>query len=344
MSTEPEVHFCNVCNQSIPETALESGAAVRVEGRIVPVATPEAAVTRHPAAPARSALVVAGLVVVAAVAASAIYLDWRMTESESRVRDEVASMSGSLGRSSDRLDALDRRLATTSSVADLVPLQDAVGDARELIRSDVRELQGLLVAAAAREAELKDSLKELEAALVQQTARFTLLQDELGAVARDVSDLLARPAAAPVEARRTDVPTPPSGEPEAAGGLPAELAHHVMRLSDADDGTRFEAVDQLLMSKDERIYPHLLPLAKDPDLFVRRLVLEGLSEYRSPESVEAMLTALADPEEVVRHTAYLGLKRLTGEDIAFDAGASADQRGAMQRRWRQWWERNRDSF
>lgn len=343
MPSEPEVHFCNVCNQSVPESALSSGAAVRVEGRIVPLATPDAAGTRTPAG-SRSATVAAALVVLAAIIGCAVYIDWRVAESEQVVRGEIAAGAVPLTRVVDQVDALDRRLQLTASAADLGPLREAVADAREMLRADVGELGQNLSARGGRIEALQDTATRLQESLVQQSARLALLQDELAAIARDLAELRARPLAAPIEvAPRGAGPTPGGGAPGEAA-LPPEIAHYVTQLSDPDDGTRFEAVDKLLQVEDDRIYPFLVPLAKDPDLFVRRLVLEGLAEHKHPDHVEALLTALADPDEVVRHTAYLGLKRVTGQDLEFEPGASGEARAAMQRRWQQWWERNRDTF
>ncbi len=351
MSNEPEVHFCNVCNQSIPESALDRGCAVRVEGRIVPLATPEAAqgggaVGRGPGVWGWT------VVVLAAIAGASFALDARLGEVEAGLRADLAAMSAPVQQQTDLLGEIDRRVAAAAQSGDLAPLTEAIADAREILRADVTELGAAVAAGDPQWGDAREALRRLEDALVQHGARLTLVQDEVRALTREVAAWAARPVPAGVPAgggRATDFGDgmqPVADRPQDAvgNGLPPEFAHHAARLADADDGVRFEAVDQLLQSKDERVYPLLVPLAKDPDLFVRRFVLEGLAEHRSAASVEALLTALADPEEVVRHTAYLGLQRLTGQTIVFDPGASADQRSAAQRRWRQWWDKNRDGF
>lgn len=351
MSNEPEVHFCNVCNQSIPESALERGCAVRVEGRIVPLATPDAAAGPEQAAARGAGVWGWTLVVLAGIAGSAFALDARLGEVERGLRDDLAAMSAPVQQQTDLLGEIDRRVAAAVQSGDLAPLGEAIADAREILRADVKELGASVAAGDPQWGDAREALRRIEDALVQHGARMALIQDEVRALTRDVAAWSARPASSPMGGGDRDrgeavgLPSGPARTPEAApGGLPPEIAHHAARLTDADDGVRFEAVDQLLQTKDERVYPLLVPLAKDPDLFVRRFVLEGLAEHRSAGSVEALLTALADPEEVVRHTAYLGLQRLTGQTIAFDPGASADQRSAAQRRWRQWWDKNRDGF
>jgi hypothetical protein len=343
MTSEPEVHFCNVCNQSIPETAVQCGNAVRVEGRIVPVAS--AGGGAGPIAPARGILVVAVLVVVAAVVAAALFVDARLGAVDRDLRADFAALGGPVARHTDMLAAIDRGVSAGLDSADLAPLRLALDDARELIRADVQELAAASAARGTRVDELLAAVRRLDEVLVQQGARLALVQDEVRALSRELAELSARPVpeARPARSEPGLAPPPPAAAAE-PGGLPPELAHHAARLADTDDGARFEAVDQLLQSKDARVYPLILPLAKDPDLFVRRLVLQGIAEHRAAASVEALINALADPEEVVRDTAHDGLRRLTGEDIAFDARAAADQRAAMQRRWKQWWDKNRDGF
>ena len=85
-------------------------------------------------------------------------------------------------------------------------------------------------------------------------------------------------------------------------------------------------------------------MAKDPDAFVRRITVEGLSEFRDPDSVDTLLGALADSEAIVRNTAYLALKKLTGETFPFDADAPRDARQNSLRQWQQWWQGARETF
>ena len=130
----------------------------------------------------------------------------------------------------------------------------------------------------------------------------------------------------------------------AGAGLPAGLLHQLSRLTAEDPGTRFEAVDELVRSKNPMVREHLLPMVKDPDMFVRRLTLEGLREFRHPSCVDTLLVSLADPVPIVRDTAYDSLKALTGQEFPFDPDASRDARASAQRRWEDWWEKARDTF
>ena len=57
-----------------------------------------------------------------------------------------------------------------------------------------------------------------------------------------------------------------------------------------------------------------------------------------------MLVSLGDQEPIVRHAAVGALRSLTGQNIAFDPDGRNDERRAAQRKWQDWWKKNRDSF
>ncbi|MHC4079229.1 MAG: HEAT repeat domain-containing protein, partial [Planctomycetota bacterium] len=189
---------------------------------------------------------------------------------------------------------------------------------------------------------------------LQKTAGTHLqaIAAELRQLSRDVAALAAMPLNAGKQAAEADTEHPLGGTPAAKDSgkdaakdrLPANLGHQVARLKDDDAGNRFEAVDQLIRSKNPRVREHLLPMLKDPDLFVRRLTAEGLGDFKHAESVDALIVALADPESIVRHTAYTSLKKLTGQKIAFDPDASASSRNSAQRKWKTWWSKAKADF
>src|SRR5690606_8688767 len=95
------------------------------------------------------------------------------------------------------------------------------------------------------------------------------------------------------------VPAPPSGPApsEPVIDLPTDLAQQVRKLAAADPAVRFEAVDVLAESKNLKALPYLLPLARDPDAFVRRLTVEGLREFKKAEAVDVLIDALRDEDE-----------------------------------------------
>mgnify|MGYP001291673111 FL=1 len=126
--------------------------------------------------------------------------------------------------------------------------------------------------------------------------------------------------------------------------LPDALAENVRKLAAADPAVRFEAVDMLAESKDLRVLSYLLPLAKDPDAFVRRLTVEGLREFSKAETVDTLIEALRDQDENVCDTAWRSLRDLTNQKLRFDASASLDARRRAAKVWQDWWSKARASF
>ena len=341
---ETEVHFCNICNTSIPESALQSGCAVRVEGRILPTAGP-GALAAEPGRVGRAGVFGAAFLALLGIAAAAVFLDWRLSETAAGLRTGLDDSGAWVARLDERLALLEERLGAVARAGQLTPLESELRGLGEQLRASAAMGDERFAAASRANVEAKEQMQRLADAQVQQAARLALLQDDLRALGHDVAELRAQPmkvADTPRDDGMEASRTPPADAPP-AGFTPA-IQHHLDRLGDADESVRFEAVQELLAAGDPRVLPRIVPLAKDADFFVRRLVLEGLAKHRSAEHVEVLLTALADPESLVRHSAYQGLKELTGQSLPFDADASAEQRGAMQKRWRAWWDKAKDGF
>ena len=353
-----EVSFCDLCGTSVPAGDLEAGKAVRHQGKTIGVCC--LAVLRGPVGDVSSSgqpvgagaerasageggrLLTLGVVLLAAVAGGAIFIESRMAKLEQAM---TAAQEQSVERrqsDSDVLMGVDVKL-------------DRVAQ-----RADVE-------AAAAKTVELSAALELQQATLGQ---RLDTLQQDLAAVRRDLrlmgdqvvdyrplfEDLRERHqrALAAIEATRelaaqptVVVPGPDAGAPavvKPVGDLPPELVELVQKLGATDPAVRFEAVDLLVETKNVKVLPHLLPLAKDPDAFVRRLTVEGLREFARPEAVEALLAALSDEDDNVRDTAWRSLRDVTGQKIAFEASAAKETRARAIQRWLDWWEKAKPNF
>ena len=233
----------------------------------------------------------------------------------------------------DAVTQVGARVNVDALVSRLDNVDARVDNARSSIELSVTRIEEALQAASDKEraslSEQRDALAALKAIVLN--------------VAADVALLRALPSPVP---KPIDSPPPASEAPVSASAnaeLPPEVKHQVMALADEDPGTRFSAVDKLLRSRDIKVLPALLPMAKDANTFVRRLTVEGLREFRRADVVETLLVALADPESIVRLTASASLRALTAQRIDFD-DTNASTRSAAQRRWQDWWEKNRASF
>ena len=348
-----EVTFCDLCGASVPVADLANEAAVRHQGKVVGACCLGAlrAGAMHAAGgtmgsrplTAETRPVLLGVVLLFALAAATMFLDHRITGADTAWREQHAQLTEAQRSDSDVLQAIGASMDGAARRADLdafgerlLALEAVMQSGRDQAQKDAeqarQELAGLRQesrAAAASAIDYRPLLEELRRQLQRQGA--------------DLAELRNNPVAAPAAA--VDVPPapePPPGSAEPA--LPGALGEQVKRLASTDPAIRFEAVDELLRSKEPAVLPHLLPLARDPDAFVRRLTIEGLRDFKRPEVVEALLVGLGDGDENVRDTAWRSLREVTGQKLPFEATASKDARARAQQRWQEWWEKNKVAF
>lgn len=363
MLDEPEVAFCDLCNTSVPLQDLEAGTAVRQGGKTVgacclaslqrPVAVAPAVSTPAAAAAPISdnRLLTVAFVLLVAIAGATIYLEYRLNErvdgARAATREVVSELDRSVRSQDDLLRGLDTALAAAARRDEVQRLGERFGGLEKALGDDRSQQQVAADRQQTALAQLESKLQALTEARAEQKLLLGQLQTQLQQQSVTLAELRAMPRPTPREAT-ADVPAPEAGAPGgpgAAPGLPPELSHQVARLADPDPATRFEAVDELLRSKNPQVREYLLPMSKDADTFVRRLTVEGLREFKHASCVDALLVALGDPEEIVRDTAWRSLKELTGQKFPFEASnGSKDARARAQQRWQEWWDKNRAAF
>jgi len=128
---------------------------------------------------------------------------------------------------------------------------------------------------------------------------------------------------------------PEKAAPPAAPAWDALLPN----LRDANPSTRWEAVDELGRSKDPAVIPHVTPLLKDSDLFVRMCAARVLADLGTLQGVPALIDALEDSEPTVRESAWNALRTLTGKDFKFDPQGNEADRAKKVKSWREWWKK-----
>lgn len=345
MEQQPfEVLFCELCGTSVPLQDLEKGVAIRHGGKVIgncclPQLRPTTA--QRPGSAADARLLPVGLLVLCAIAAATMFLDHR-------VADEVLSLRTATTGVRGRVDDQASQLKTLTESIEAAASRDQIAVVVERVEAQeraVREFQTGVQAGQAKNQsvleELRTRLDALERSQPDYRPLFESLQTQLRQQSAVLAELKAMPRAPAELPKPLAQPVPEATPPP---GLPPAIAHQVQRLMDPDTAVRFEAVDELLRTKDPRVREHLLPLAKDSDLFVRRLVVEGLQQFKHGTCVEVLLNALADPEEIVRGTAWDSLQKLTGQKIPFEATASRENRQRAQAKWQDWWARNKATF
>ncbi len=339
---EPQVAFCDLCNTSIPEADVVAGKTARVRGKRLGVCCLDAL-----AAQGRSGGVKGGsrlfetVLLLGGLAAVAIFLNARVSDSTTAAATERAALGETLRGFSGRFSTFENRLgglAGRGEVTDqLRTLRAAIdslstaGTARDAtIEAEALSQEKLMASIAA----LRDSQPDHRPALDRLEQSLLRVQSELrsfGEMAPSVAMAAEEPLAAPARVE-------PSSE------IPADLKLHVDALRDRDPGVRFDAVHQLLQSRNAAVFAPVAAMVTDEDAFVRRLTIEGLGEVRSPEAVDVLLVALMDDEEIVRFSALDALQNLTQQDIPYDPSATAEKRRKAQGAWQDWWKTHRDLF
>lgn len=367
---EVEVSFCDLCGTSVPAGDVDAQLAVLHQGKTIGgcclntlrgavSATAIAASSMLDASKEASVPVSGGPVSASGGRDSSRMLTVALVM--------IIAFAGSVMFLENRLSSLENASIKASGAAAILQAADSVALQALSVKADGFADRADIAAIGLKQAELANAVATLADAGVQ---RQKILEQEVGGLRTQVNETMAkivdyRPlfedlrqrqtrALAAVEGLRSQVAAVPESPPPGPGpgpaisepviDLPPELADQVRKLSAADPAVRFEAVDELAVSKDLKVLPYMLPLAKDPDAFVRRLTVEGLREFRKPEAVDALLAALLDEDENVCDTAWRSLRDLTGQKFKFDASASKDARGRAAQAWQDWWVKARATF
>lgn len=358
-----EVAFCDLCGTSVPDVDFGMGMATRLQGKTIgkcclsqlrAAAPGVAAATAGPATAGTHdpRLVPVAIAMLAAVAAATIFLDYQFAESDRRRVQEHSQVVQSQRADHDAIQRIDVAMDGAARRADLDGFVDKVGSTLAGTQADAVQSREQVAVLQKDIAALQREVRAAVTASIDYRPLFDDLRTTLqrqGAVIAELRAAGAGTPVAPVEAASAPKgeagATPGEGaKPPAADALPAALAETAKKLASPDPAVRFEAVDELLHSKNPLVLPHLLPLARDADSFVRRLTVEGLRDFKRPEAVDALLGALADGDERVRDYAWRSLVEMTGQKIAFEAGGSKDARARAVTRWQEWWEKNKATF
>lgn len=371
-----KIQFCDLCNESVPQSEFEQGRAFLRKGRIicsrceqamsthlphvgagVPIqsahaqpAAPSGPVPQLAAAPRSEggtgllAGVLAALALVMVVVVSLMTAE-RLSELEKQGYAQGQAQSRDLRSGLAELEArlapgikADQQLLAAQA-ARLESLDQAQRMQLEAARAESNALAAQLAALGAdggrvhtlerQQAELREALGAALARVDALGAQNQRLSEELGA-ARDKAG--AAPAAA--------APAP------AAPAEPTWMAL-VRQLQDASPTERWSAVDGLgkvLLDGERAVVPHLLPMLKDSDTFVRMVSARVLGDAKCAESVGALIDALEDSEPSVREASAIALRDITGRDFGFDPLANEGERAKRVRAWRDWWKKAAEEF
>lgn len=267
-----------------------------------------------------------------------------------------------VANSGERVARLERLPAeiTQSQKAAEERLRAAYVTEVEGLRRDMREL-------GASVKQSRDDLSrlsaELQAARGESTGALATWQgrvDDIGKrVAQREDDLRTqaeRIAALEESARAAAeaVPAAAAGNGGAAGADAAAAAPGwkalLPGLTSANSGDRWSAVDGMGQAGDAQATQHLVPLLKDPDVFVRMCAARVLGSLNAaaatPNSnlaIPALIDALEDSDSPVRETAKTALTQITRREINFDPNANDAERAKRLKAVREWWKREEEA-
>ena len=388
-----KIHFCDLCNESVPQADVEAGRAFLRRGRVIcakcdalmssageegygtpalagdtpPVAAPASAATpapihgQQPGAHAGAHPVHAtrggrgtgagiGIAIVALlVAVTMAVWSWNeRAQQRSALQRDLGALRGELALArtqGERTDILLRE-ARQEEAAARSALQQALGEQDARVSARLKQSEGSeerTDTSLAGFGQRIEAVETIHGEVRRHDAELVLLQQRFGVLADDLSDLRARvaEAAAANAKERGAAQAPPTGVP-AAPPEPA-WAGLVGQLASKNQNERWLAVQALEETRDPAAAAHLLPLLKDPDIFMRLSVARALGTLRSPPSIGPLIEALEDADAAVREMAYVALKSVSGRDFPFDPLSSdAAERAKRVRVWQDWWKKERE--
>lgn len=383
-----KIHFCDLCNESVPQADLDQGRAFIRKDRVI-CATCEGVMTHSPVAtatapvsvaPAHAPLDVAPALPNPSVLAPAVPLEG--APHVSHLQPIVVRSAGSGGLWVALLG-----LVFTAGVMFVLDnrIQDIQRDAttqEKRITASEGSLGVLQRGAALEKDGLSDFEKRTEKAFDAQKTRQERIVDQIAGIEREQNDLSARIATLTVlvnkheakagsgdidlEKRLSDMSArlakseddvnaltarllavetapPPAApvvaeQPKPDAAAPAWTAQ-LEGLKSESNSVRWEAVTGLGATKDPEVVPHLLPMLKDSDVFVRMATARVLGEMGAKPAVSALIDSLEDSETAVREAAYIALRGITSKDLKFDPQAVDVERAKRVKAWREWWKK-----
>ena len=332
MSTD--LHFCNFCQQSVPQDKVETGDAVRHGGRVV---CPTCCDTLMLATASRTEVVkppslvmplIIGFVGWGLAAFAWFSHDQYERGAEDRLRDHRVNTDTALSDIISKhqihvqnyeVGARDVSAAFEGLTAELEAASEAQAFGFAAVNTKLEPLPGLV-----------DAQVDTSAQIAQIGTRLGLVEESLGEVRtqqeflRDEVDTMSRIAAT------AGPPTPTDGE------FSPEIMGLLEKLENDDSLVRYEGLEALGKHDDVRLATYVEPLLDDGYEMNRFYAAYALGEMRSLDTCGNLINLLDDDYAFVRKAAYEALQKISGEDFKFDH--KAVDRSADITAWQTWWD------
>ncbi len=376
-----KIHFCDLCNESVPDSDFAKGKAFLRNGRVI-CATCEALMSAteeeatrlsagvgpgagrpsgrgpspaaQPGAPASVAPVAApaggssgawiGVVALLVAGAGAWAFSGELQAMEERDAELRGSLENELRTLGADLDSIS--LSAQRRDDDLESrLRVRVQQSQSELESVLSELREELLVARTQVAGLDEALARIDQSQQDGSRDRDRRLDDLMAQSmksrKELDALSGRIDRAELEMDGRALAAAPNQVQAPVG---PKWTVELADLTSDVAGTRWNAVQSLGETGDPEVVPHLIPLLGDDDVFVRMAVARVFGDLASPLSIEPLINGLDDEEAVVREAAMAALHLITGRDFRFDPNAKAAERSKRVKAWRDWWEKAREQY
>ncbi len=377
-----KIHFCDLCNESVPQADLDEGRAILRNGRVIcsqcehamssgeEIAAEGAEPAETPAPPAAESAPPPPPLAAAATAPGAPTAPITSTGAAVAVTLATIALLFAVGATAFLFDHFGGLHAEQlSSIAQVETDATADADAAEAqafsmfeeawaelsrSRDELGALQSDLENASAGHQQMVSDLRGDLTRIAEELAGLEEVRVELSGHGKQLNQVSGRASdlheqilrlgdrLQELEERPIEIPVAPVASPEEPSR--PDWWSHVAELRSQNSGTRWQAVTALGESGDPAVAEYLAPMLKDPDIFVRMATARVLGDLEAPIGIPSLIDALEDPEASVREAAVVALRSITQREHRFDPTAKESDRAKAVRRWRDWWDKAQDDF
>lgn len=341
-----DVHFCNLCDRSVPLADVQSGATVRLGDRLLCPDCHELIARASGRGRGGGGLALAGLVAAlfgwAAVVAVWLLAAGRLDGVDSGLAELRGDLGGDLERSARA--AAEQTASLGQDLALLGGELRALREAQELQGEDLRRELARLGSELDALTPLAGTVDQLGQRLARSEASVSVIEDRHTAFRANQEGLRDRVMRLEDQTKALAAAAPQAADSEFAPEVTALLR----KLQDEDPEVRYGALEKLQAIQDERLLPSLYPLLGDPYEFTRFLAAHTFAEWDAKPAVPHLIEALLDEVAFVREAAVRALRRITGQNFGYqhdgDGDAARAARQVAYEQWKTWWSANGEAF
>ncbi|NQU47804.1 MAG: HEAT repeat domain-containing protein [Planctomycetes bacterium] len=338
-----ELHFCNVCDASVPLADIESGAAQRAGDRCI---CPGCLELLESPTGTSGPLGLVGTVIALMAVMAAVWVWWDHSKKQDAFRLEMQSAfsdqrDGYEGKLVAKLDEIRQELDQESRLTSTQLAQ--ISDRLALLGQDAEKQFEELRTQTDQFAQFALEIESLGKRIGQAEASLQVLgerqREQRGSqeTMRDQLDLLS------VQMREMAERGPADGGAGEEAFQP-KITALLRQLQSDDQDDRLDALEKLSGQNDDRLVPHLIPLLTDPYEFNRFYAAKTMGDWRAKTSVPHLIESLLDEISFVRQAAAQSLRQITAQKFGYDYQAEEADRQKAYESWKTWWTTNGKTF